>query len=113
MTTEIDKSSTFAKLKVPIGPSHPALEEPARFVFDVEGEKVVGVDYEIGYNHRSIERLCQERPMPKVVYLVERICGICSHSHPLNHVERLEDIAGIQVPERAKYIRTILQSLSG
>ena len=70
MTTEINKSSTFAKLKVPIGPSHPALEEPARFVFDVEGEKVVDVDYEIGYNHRSIERLCQERPMPKIVYLV-------------------------------------------
>ncbi|MGA9080505.1 MAG: hypothetical protein WB581_09790, partial [Halobacteriota archaeon] len=79
----------FAKLKVPIGPSHPALEEPARFLFEVEGEKVVDVDYEIGYNHRSIERLCQERPFSKIVYLVERICGICSHAHPLNHVERV------------------------
>ena len=105
------KSSTFAKLKVPIGPSHPALEEPARFLFDVEGEKVVDVDYEIGYNHRSIERLCQERPMPKIVYLVERICGICSHAHPLNHVERVEDIADIEVPARAKYIRTIYAEL--
>ena len=111
MTTEINKSSTFAKLKVPIGPSHPALEEPARFLFDVEGEKVVDVDYEIGYNHRSIERLCQERPIPKIVYLVERICGICSHAHPLNHVERVEDIADIEVPARAKYIRTIYAEL--
>lgn len=101
----------FAKLKVPIGPSHPALEEPARFLFEVEGEKVVDVDYEIGYNHRSIERLCQERPFSKIVYLVERICGICSHAHPLNHVERVEDIADIEVPERAKYIRTIYAEL--
>ena len=85
----------FAKLKVPIGPSHPALEEPARFLFEVEGEKVVDVDYELGFNHRSIERLCQERPFSKIVYLVERICGICSHAHPLNHVERVEDIADI------------------
>jgi NADH-quinone oxidoreductase subunit D len=101
----------FANLKVPIGPSHPALEEPARFLFEVEGERVVNVEYEIGYNHRSIERLCQERPFSKVVYLVERICGICSHTHPLNHVERVEDIAGIEVPERAKYIRTIYAEL--
>jgi Ni,Fe-hydrogenase III large subunit len=105
------KESRFAKLKVPIGPSHPALEEPARFLFEVEGEKVINVDYEIGYNHRSIERLCQERPLSKVVYLVERICGICSHTHPLNHVERVEDIANIEVPERAKYIRTIYAEL--
>ncbi len=101
----------FARLKVPVGPSHPALEEPARFIFDLEGEKVVGVDYEIGFNHRGIERLCQERAIPKVVYLVERICGICSHSHPLNHVERVEDIADIKVPDRAKYIRTIYAEL--
>jgi len=101
----------FAHLKVPIGPSHPALEEPARFLFEVEGEKVVDVDYEIGFNHRSIERLCQERPFSKIVYLVERICGICSHAHPLNHVERVEDIANIEVPERAKYIRTIYAEL--
>jgi Ni,Fe-hydrogenase III large subunit len=101
----------FANLKVPIGPSHPALEEPARFLFEVEGEKVIDVDYEIGFNHRSIERLCQERPFSKIVYLVERICGICSHAHPLNHVERVEDIANIEVPERAKYIRTIYAEL--
>ncbi|MEI7827153.1 MAG: nickel-dependent hydrogenase large subunit [Euryarchaeota archaeon] len=101
----------FAHLKVPIGPSHPALEEPARFLFEVEGEKVIDVDYEIGFNHRSIERLCQERPFSKIVYLVERICGICSHAHPLNHVERVEDIADIEVPERAKYIRTIYAEL--
>jgi NADH-quinone oxidoreductase subunit D len=101
----------FANLKVPIGPSHPALEEPARFLFEVEGEKVINVDYEIGYNHRSIERLCQERPLSKVVYLVERICGICSHTHPLNHVERVEDIADIEVTARAKYIRTIYAEL--
>jgi membrane-bound hydrogenase subunit alpha len=101
----------FAKLKVPVGPSHPALEEPARFLFEVEGEKVVDVDYELGFNHRSIERLCQERPFSKIVYLVERICGICSHAHPLNHVERVEDIADIEVPDRAKYIRTIYAEL--
>ncbi|MGZ4926260.1 MAG: hydrogenase large subunit, partial [Halobacteriota archaeon] len=51
------------------------------------------------------------RPFSKIVYLVERICGICSHAHPLNHVERVEDIADIEVPERAKYIRTIYAEL--
>lgn len=81
------------------------------FKLEVEGEKVVGLDIEIGYNHRGIELLCQHRTYEQVTFLVERVCGICSNSHPLAYVLAVEDLAGIEVPERAHYIRMIVAEL--
>ncbi|MFC1568170.1 nickel-dependent hydrogenase large subunit [Candidatus Margulisiibacteriota bacterium] len=96
---------------IPIGPFHPLLEEPEFFKFYVEGEKVVDADVRIGYNHRGIEKLAESKTWEQDVFLVERICGICSTSHPFAYVEAVEDVSGIVVPERAEYIRTIVGEL--
>jgi len=96
---------------IPIGPYHPLQEEPEFFRLHVEGEKVTRVDIEIGYNHRGIEKLAESKSWDQVVFLVERICGICSTSHPAASVLCQEDIGGIEVPERAQYIRTIVCEL--
>ncbi len=96
---------------IPIGPFHPLLEEPEFFKFYVEGEKVVDADVRIGYNHRGIEKLAESKTYEQDIFLVERICGICSTSHPFAFVEAVEDISGIEVPERAHYIRTIIGEL--
>ena len=96
---------------IPIGPFHPLLEEPEFFKFYVEGEKVVDAEVRIGYNHRGIEKLAESKTYEQDVFLVERICGICSTSHPFAFVQAAEDVSGIQVPERAKYIRTIIGEL--
>ncbi len=96
---------------IPIGPFHPLLEEPEFFKFYVEGEKVVDADVRIGYNHRGIEKLAEGKTYEQDIFLVERICGICSTSHPFAFVEAVEDISGIEVPERAHYIRTIIGEL--
>jgi len=99
---------------VPIGPYHPSLEEPEFFRLYVEGEKVVDLDIVIGYNHRGIEKLAEAKHYDQVAYLVERICGICSSSHPYAYVLAVEDLLGGElavVPERALYIRTIIDEL--
>jgi NADH-quinone oxidoreductase subunit D len=96
---------------IPIGPFHPLLEEPEFFKFYVEGEKVVDADVRIGYNHRGIEKLAESKTWEQDIFLVERICGICSTSHPFAFVQAAEDVSGIEVPERAKYIRTIIGEL--
>lgn len=101
----------MAKTIIPIGPYHPLQEEPEFFRLHVEGEKVVGLDIEIGYNHRGIEKLAESKTYDQVVFLVERICGICSTSHPIASVQAMEDIGEIQVPERALYIRSIIGEL--
>jgi membrane-bound hydrogenase subunit alpha len=96
---------------IPIGPYHPLQEEPEFFKLHTDGEKVTGIDIEIGYNHRGIEKLAEGKSWDQVVFLVERICGICSTSHPAASINCQEDIAGIEAPERAQYIRTIICEL--
>ncbi|MDD5382473.1 MAG: nickel-dependent hydrogenase large subunit [Candidatus Margulisbacteria bacterium] len=96
---------------IPIGPYHPLLEEPEFFKFYVEGEKIVDAEVRIGYNHRGIEKLAESKTYDQDPFLVERICGICSTSHPFAFVRAAEDVAGIQIPERAEYIRTIIGDL--
>ncbi|MFA5096230.1 MAG: nickel-dependent hydrogenase large subunit [Candidatus Omnitrophota bacterium] len=102
------------KIIVPIGPYHPLQEEPEFFQLYVEGERVVDIDIVIGYNHRGIEKISESRHFDQGLFLVERICGICSSSHPYAYCLALENILGgeaVIVPEKALYIRTIIDEL--
>jgi len=99
------------KAHVPIGPYHPLQEEPEFYKLVVEGETVVDVDVRIGYNHRGIEKISESKNFDQSIFIVERICGICSSSHPVACVQAIEDICDITVPERALYIRSINQEL--
>ena len=96
---------------IPIGPYHPALEEPVHARLIVEGETIKDAEVFIGYNHRGIEKLAQERNFIQTIVLVERVCGICSHSHALTYAMCLENIAGMEVPKRGQYIRVIVEEL--
>jgi formate hydrogenlyase subunit 5 len=99
-------------VKVIVGPQHPALLEPEKFVLKVEGEIVKDVQPRIGYVHRGIEKAAESRTYLQDVYLVERICGICNACHASSFVESVEKILKTDVPRRAKYIRTILLELN-
>jgi NADH-quinone oxidoreductase subunit D len=96
---------------IPVGPQHPALKEPESFSVTLSGERIMAFSARLGYNHRGIEKACEERTYVQDVYLIERICGICSHAHSTAFVQAVEEIAGLAVPERALYIRTIIAEL--
>ena len=93
---------------VPIGPYHPLQEEPEFFILTVEGETVVDIDLQIGYNHRGIEKLSERKTYDQVTFVVERVCGICSTSHPFAYTQAVEDLISVEAPPRAKFIRTII-----
>jgi len=99
------------KFKIPFGPQHPALKEPVSFSLALKGERIMGVGIRLGYNHRGIEKACEERTYIQDLYLIERICGICSHSHSTCFVQAVEEIAAVEVPKRALYIRTLIAEL--
>ena len=99
------------KAHIPIGPYHPLQEEPEFYKLVVDGETVVDVDVRIGWNHRGIEKISESKSFDQSIFIVERICGICSSSHPITCVQALEDLGGISVPDRALYIRSIIQEL--
>ena len=97
--------------KIPIGPFHPILEEPEFFELHVDGENVVDIDMTIGWSHRGIEILSESKTWDQVPFLVERVCGICSCSHPFAYVKAVEDLLQVEVPKRAQYIRVITAEL--
>jgi membrane-bound hydrogenase subunit alpha len=96
---------------VPIGPVHPALKEPVMFTFQMEGEVVKSVDFAPGNTHRGIEWMGMRRNPVQIVHLTDRICGICGIVHSLSFARAVEQIAEIEVPPRADYIRTIMHEL--
>jgi membrane-bound hydrogenase subunit alpha len=101
----------MAIVKIPIGPQHPALKEPESFLISLNGERIKDVGIRLGYNHRGIEKAAEGRSFVQDGYLIERVCGICSHSHSTAFIHCVEEIAGLQVPARAQYIRTLISEL--
>ncbi|MDQ7821619.1 MAG: nickel-dependent hydrogenase large subunit [Candidatus Eremiobacteraeota bacterium] len=92
---------------VPFGPQHPVLPEPIQLKITYEDEKVVDVVPAMGYVHRGIEKACELNEFNKNIYLCERICGICSCIHGIAYCEVVERLWGLEVPERAQWLRTI------
>lgn len=101
----------LGEVNIPVGPQHPSLKEPESFLITMRGEKITAVNIKLGYNHRGIEKACEERTYIQDIYLIERICGICSHSHTTCFVQAVEQIGGIEVPKRARYIRSLVGEL--
>jgi membrane-bound hydrogenase subunit alpha len=99
------------KFQIPIGPQHPALKEPISLRMTVEGEVIRDADIRLGYNHRGVEKLAEQRNWIQNIYLTERICGICSHSHSTCFVQGVEKLMEIEPPRRGIYIRYLVSEL--
>ncbi|MDR1404554.1 MAG: nickel-dependent hydrogenase large subunit [Candidatus Methanoplasma sp.] len=97
---------------IPFGPQHPILPEPVHLDLVIEDEKVIEAVPSIGFIHRGLEKLAEVREYPELVYVIERICGICSFGHGLGYVTAVEGLMGVEVPERADYLRTMWHELS-
>jgi ech hydrogenase subunit E len=101
----------MSNFTIPVGPLHVALEEPMYFRIDVEGESVAHVDIHAGHVHRGIEYLATKRNVFQNIVLTERICSLCSNSHPQAYAMAIEQIAGLTVPARAEYLRVIADEI--
>lgn len=99
-------------IRIVVGPQHPALHEPERFMVEVDGERVVEVYPRIGYVHRGIEKGAEGLSFLQDVHLIERICGICNIAHTTCYCQAVEEIGGIEVPPRGRYLRTIVAELN-
>lgn len=99
------------KFIVPIGPQHPALKEPGHFEFTVDGEIVTNASARLGFVHRGMEKGAEARTWVQDLYLMERVCGICSHVHAMAFALGVEKLAGVQAPPRAQAIRELIAEL--
>ena len=99
------------KFTISIGPQHPALKEPGHFELTVDGEIVTAATVRLGYAHRGIEKAAEARNWIQDLYLLERICGICSHVHALAYCLGVERLAGVSAPPRAQAIRVLVAEM--
>jgi len=97
---------------IPFGPQHPVLPEPIHLDLVIEDEKVIEAIPTIGFIHRGLEKLVEKRDFVDFVYVAERICGICSFIHGQTYCQGVEELLKLEVPPRARFLRTIWGELS-
>lgn len=97
--------------QIPVGPIHAGIIEPGHFRFSAVGETIINLEARLFYTHRGLEKQCVGEPVEKVLFVAERICGACSLSHATAFCQAVEKIAGTEIPERAKLIRTVALEL--
>lgn len=96
---------------IPFGPQHPVLPEPLHLKLVLEDEQVVEAIPALGYIHRGLEGLATRRDYNQMIYIVERVCGICSCMHAMCYCHAIEGLMGIEIPRRAKFLRVIWAEL--
>jgi len=96
---------------VPVGPIHAGIIEPGHFRFGAAGETVINLEARLFYTHRGLEKQCEGLPVERALVLAERICGVCAYTHATAFCQAIEKIAEVELPLRAKYLRTIFLEL--
>jgi len=97
---------------IPFGPQHPALPEPIHLDLVLEDEKVVEAIPKIGFVHRGFEKLVEKMDFNELVYVADRICGICAFIHSMAYCQAVETVMNVEIPPRAVYLRTIWSELA-
>ncbi|MEW6001078.1 MAG: NADH-quinone oxidoreductase subunit D, partial [Nitrospirota bacterium] len=105
---EVEKVLETRELNVSMGPQHPATHGVLRLVLEIDGETVVKVTPYVGYLHRGIEKLSESMTYYQALPLTDRMDYIASMTNNIGYANAVEKLFGIEAPERAKFIRTMV-----
>ncbi|MBI5076661.1 MAG: NADH-quinone oxidoreductase subunit D [Nitrospirae bacterium] len=108
---DIEKPFETKELTISMGPQHPATHGVLRLVLNLQGENVIKCTPHVGYLHRGIEKLGENKTYFAALPLTDRLDYISSMNNNVGYVVAVEKLFGIEAPERAKYIRTILAEM--
>jgi NADH-quinone oxidoreductase subunit D len=95
-----------------MGPQHPSTHGVLRLVLEIDGESVVSCAPDIGYLHTGIEKTCEAKFYQQVVPLTDRIDYLCPMTNNLCYCLAVEKLLGLEIPERAQYLRVLLNELT-
>ncbi len=95
-----------------IGPQHPSTHGVLRLIAKVDGERVRDIEPVIGYMHRGYEKLSEVRTYPQITALINRIDWVAGYANEIPFIVAAERLMGLEVPERAQYIRLILTEMA-
>jgi NADH-quinone oxidoreductase subunit D len=95
-----------------MGPQHPSTHGVLRLVLEIDGESVISLAPDIGYLHTGIEKTCEAKFYQQVVPLTDRIDYLCPMTNNLAYCLAVEKLLGLEIPERAQYLRVLLNELT-
>jgi NADH-quinone oxidoreductase subunit D len=97
---------------VNMGPQHPSTHGVLRLVLSLKGEIVKSVQPHIGYIHRGIEKMCESITYPQIIHLTDRMDYLSAHINNEAVCLNVEKALEVDIPDRVKYIRTIMSELT-
>ena len=100
------------ELVINMGPQHPSTHGVLRVILKLDGEKILGTECIIGYLHRGVEKIAENRTYTQFAPYVDRMDYVAAVSNGLGYCEAVEKLMGVEVPPRAKYVRTVLTELN-
>ncbi|PKN81900.1 MAG: NADH-quinone oxidoreductase subunit NuoD [Chloroflexi bacterium HGW-Chloroflexi-9] len=112
MVTERAREFDTQDLLINVGPQHPSTHGVFRMVLEIDGELVKDVIPYIGYLHRGAEKLCETMDYRQGIGFMDRTEYLAAFNAELSYVMAVEALAGLEVPERAQWIRMILCELN-
>ncbi len=112
LTTNPPVNAEPVEMLLNMGPQHPSTHGVFRMVLWVDGEKIVDVEPHIGYLHRGSEKLCEGEQYHQVITLFDRLDYVANFNNELVYCQAVEKLMGLEVPERAEYVRVILCELN-
>ena len=112
ITAAVGSGVASTDMVLNIGPQHPATHGVLRLRMTLDGERIVHCEPIIGYMHRGVEKLFEVRDYRQIIMLANRHDWLSAFSSELGVALAVEDMLGIEVPERATWIRTLLAELN-
>ena len=109
---DITRDAQPVELLLNMGPQHPSTHGVFRMVLWIDGEKIVDVEPHIGYLHRGSEKICEGEQYHQIVTLFDRLDYVANFNNELVYCQAVEKLMGLEVPERAEYVRVILCELN-
>ncbi|GAB4302443.1 MAG: NADH-quinone oxidoreductase subunit D [Myxococcota bacterium] len=110
MSENVKKFPT-ATMSVQMGPSHPSMHGIVKLNLELDGETILRVEPEIGYLHRGFEKMCEVRTWNQVLPFTDRLNYVSAGLNNVGYHLAVEKLIGLEIPERAKYIRVIFSEL--
>jgi len=112
MSTRIQNEAKPGSLLVNMGPSHPAMHGAVRIMLELDGERILNSEVELGYLHRGFEKTCENRTFFNLLIYTDRLNYVSPLINNVGYVMTVEKMLGLEVPEKARLIRILMSELS-
>lgn len=112
VSSRLERQARPESLLVNMGPSHPAMHGTIRILLELDGERILSSEVEVGYLHRGFEKTCESKTWFNLLIYTDRLNYVSPLLNNLGYVMAVEKLCGLRVPERAQVIRVLMSELS-